>query len=138
MENTERYLQVLSEGELFENSGHLTRFKEFLECFGNQPFFTKGLCKCMYLAAWDEEHFAILLEVLNDMALGKEPDTEDMRFQGEILAEEQEDGEYYVYQLSNAFLDNRQFYMNEANHIQPEFAYIINRALEAARRIDQV
>lgn len=138
MSTKEAYLQVLDEGELFENSGHRTRLKELLDCYGDQPFFTKGLCKCMYLSAWDEEHFAVMLETLTDMALCREQDTEDMRLQGEFLASEQEDGQYYVYQLSNAFLDNREFHMPENSHIQPEYAYIINRALEAAKRIDQV
>ena len=46
-----------------------------------------------------------MLEMLTDLSLGKEATTDDMRENGDVLADKQEDGEYYVYQLSNAFLD---------------------------------
>ena len=40
---------ALDEEKLFENSEHRTRFLELMDCYGGYPFFTKGLCKCMYL-----------------------------------------------------------------------------------------
>lgn len=135
---SEKYLEAMDREKLFENSEHRTRFKELLDCFSEYPFFTNRLCKCMYLSAWDNEHFAIMLQTLNDMVIGKERDTEDMRFQGELLAEEHVDGEYYVYQLSNAFLDGRKFLPVEYLHAQPEFRYIIERALKAEEVIDRV
>ena len=138
MGTTEKYLGALDQADLFENSAHRTRFKELMDCYSGYPFFTKGLCKCMYMSAWDDEHFAIMLQTLNDMALGKERDTEDMRFQGELLAEEHRDGEYYAYQLSNAFLDGRKFQPVEYMHAAPEFRYIIERSLAAEKGIDQV
>ena len=55
---------ALEEEKLFETYGHRNRFMELLDCFDDQPFFSPGLCKCMYLSAWDEEHFAIMLETL--------------------------------------------------------------------------
>ena len=82
MSKSELYLVALDQSGLFEDSGHRTRFKELMDCYGHYPFFTKGLCKCMYLSAWDEEHFATILEVLSDLAIGKERDTEEMRIQG--------------------------------------------------------
>lgn len=129
---------ALSAEKLFENSGHRTRFKELLDCYGDYPFFTKGLCKCMYLSSWDEEHFHIMLETLMEMSLGKDRNTGDMRIKGDILAEEQTDGEYYVYQLSNSFLDNSDFQLDRNAHIQPEILYIICRAKRAAEIIDSV
>lgn len=59
-----------------------------------------------------------------------------MRMQGERLAEEQTGGEYYVFQLSNAFLDGREFCLEEDTAIDPEHRYIIGQALLAAERID--
>lgn len=127
------------EGEnLFESSGHLTRFKELLDCYSQYPFFSKGLCKCMYMSAWDEEHFAIMLQILMEMALGKEKDTEEMRLQGDSLAEENEGGEYYMYQLSNAFLDGREFRLEEGVQLETRYRYILERVLEAARVIDSL
>lgn len=133
----DNYFSILDTGNMFEDSGHRTRFKELLDCYGDFPFFSKGLCKCMYLSAWDEEHFCIMLEILTDLSLGRETSTREMRVKGEALAEERHDAEYYVYQLSNAFLDNAPYRLPEAAEIPPEILRIISRALEAAELIDQ-
>lgn len=134
----DRCFLYLNEEKLFEDSDHRTRFWELLDCYGEQPFFTKGLCKCMYLSAWDEEHFAIMLETLTSMSLGCETDTGDMRIQGDTLAEIQPDAEYYVYQLSNAFLDDKPFSLPDSARLEPEQRHIIEQALKAASVIDNV
>ncbi|NBH72906.1 hypothetical protein D3Z51_12895 [Clostridiaceae bacterium] len=133
----ERCISLLDEGRMFEDSGHRTRFKELLDCYGDYPFFSGGLCKCMYLSAWDEVHFAVMLEVLTEMALGKERDTREMRMQGEILAGECAGGEYYVFRLSNAFLDGKEFLLEEDARMEPEYEYIIRRALQAGALIER-
>ena len=127
----------LDDEKLFESSGHRTRFFELLDCYGDYPFFTKGLCKCMYLSAWDEEHFAIMLETLTSMSLGRETDTDDMRIQGDTLAEVQPDEEYYVMQLANAFLDDKPFILPDNARIDPEQLHIIEQALKASQVIDR-
>ena len=134
----DRVFLRLDEEKLFEDSGHRTRFWELLDCYADYPFFTKGLCKCTYLSAWDEEHFAIMLETLTSMCLGQETNTEDMRIQGDSVAEVQPDAEYYVYQLSNAFLDERPFILPEEASIEPMQRHIIEQALKAARVIDKI
>lgn len=134
----DRCFLSLDEEKLFENSGHRTRFWELLDCYGEYPFFTKGLCKCMYLSAWDEEHFAIMLETLTSMSLGRETDTDDMRIQGDTLAEVQPDAEFYVYQLSNAFLDNKPFLLPDDARLEAEQRRIIEQALKAAKVIDHI
>ena len=134
----DRYFSILDQGNMFQDSGHRTRFKELLDCYADFPFFTKGLCKCMYLSAWDDEHFCILLEILTDMSLGRETNTREMRVKGEALAEEQHNAEYYVYQLSNAFLDNASYHLPEGAKIPPEIRHISSCALQAAELIDQV
>ena len=131
-------ITALAEAKLFESHEHRTRFKELMDCYSDYPFFTRGLCKCMYLSAWDEEHFCIMLETLTNMSLGKETNTEDMRIQGDILAEQEPDSGYYVFQLSNAFLDNVPFHLPEDAHIDPPTMYIIRQALLASEVIDSV
>ena len=143
MSKSEMYVAALEENGLFETPGHRTRFKELMDCYGDYPFFSKGLCKCMYLSAWDEEHFAIILQILSDLAIGRERNTQEMRIQGDALARDASeqtgrDGDYYVYQLSNAFLDNQEFIMQKDVKISPEYQYIMKRALEAERVIDKV
>ena len=134
----ENCLAALDAAKLFENSGHRTRFKELMDCYSNYPFFTKGLCKCMYLSAWDDEHFAGMLETLMDMSLGREQDTKDMQVKGDALAEERNDGEYYVYLLSGAFLEDKPYILPEDADIPQEIRYIIDRAIRASAVIDEV
>ena len=143
MSKSEMYVAALDENGLFETPGHRTRFKELMDCYGDYPFFSKGLCKCMYLSAWDEEHFAIILQILSDLAIGRERNTQEMRIQGDALARDASeqtgrDGDYYVYQLSNDFLDNQEFIMPKDVKLSLEYEYIMKRALEAEKVIDKV
>lgn len=92
----------------------------------------------MYLSAWDEEHFCILLGTLADMTAGREQNTDEMRSKGECIAEEQGSDEYYAYELSVSFLDGRHFHLDDSVELSPEMRHIISRALKAAEIIDQV
>lgn len=134
----ENCLNALTRAGLFESSGHKTRFSELLECFSGKPFFTKGLCKCMYLSAWDEEHFAILLEMLSFMSVGRDEDTKEMSLVGDSLAEEQENDESYIYRLSISYLENTPFQLDENVQLSKRTAYVISRAQQAAAVIEQV
>ena len=81
----EKYLYSrLQKAGLFQDSHHLSRFKELVDCYRSYPFFTKGLCKCMYLSAWDEEHFCIMLETLAELTLGRERNTSENEKQGRL------------------------------------------------------
>ena len=128
----------LDEEGLFDSSGHKTRFKELLDCYSGYPFFSKGLCKCMYLSAWDEAHFCVILEMLSIMSLGHDKDTEEMRDNGEVLVSEQTTDEYYVYMLSNAFLDNTAYRLPDNAEIRESTRHIIFQALRAAEVIDSI
>lgn len=92
----------------------------------------------MYLSAWDEEHFCILLETLSQMSLGKEKNTGEMRQQGDVLAEEQTGPEYYVYQLSIAFLEDQPFHLEETAAVDASTLHIIEQAQKAAEIIDHI
>ena len=134
----ENCLKMLSKAGLFENPDHKSRFHELINCFSDKPFFTKGLCKCMYLSAWDEEHFATLLEMLSYMSLGKDEDTREMSIVGDSLAEEQENDESYIYRLSISYLENTEFHLEENVQLSERTAYVIGRAQQAAAVIDQI
>lgn len=134
----QKVYSALNAEKMFENTGHSSRFRELVECFSEYPFFTRGLCKCIYLSAWDEEHFCIMLETLTDLSLGQEINTKEMRIKGDALAEEQIDSQYYVYLLSNAFLDDVPFQPDPASVISDDIRYIIRRALQAAEIIDSL
>lgn len=92
----------------------------------------------MYLSAWDEEHFAILLEMLSFMSLGKDKDTREMSVVGDSLAEEQGNDESYIYRLSISYLENTEFFLDEGVKLSERTAYVISRAQQAAAIIDQI
>ena len=39
----DNYFSILDTGNMFEDSGHRTRFKELLDCYGDFPFFFKRI-----------------------------------------------------------------------------------------------
>lgn len=128
---------ALDEEKLFENSEHRTRFLELMDCYGGYPFFTKGLCKCMYLSAWDEEHFAILLETLMRMSLGREQNTEDMEANGEALAREEDGDEQKMYLLSCEFLEGKPCSI-DLDTVSANTTYVMKQALKAAEIIEKL
>ena len=139
MDWREKCFTALKNEKMFEDSGHQTRFRELMDCYSRQPFFTKGLAKCVYLSSWDEEHFLIMLETLTDLSLGKETSTKEMSIKGDALAEEQMDDEYYVYQLSLAFLDGEPYsFPDPSVPVSDEIRYIISRALQTSEIIDRL
>lgn len=137
MEWKEKCFAALDAEKMFENSQHRTRFKELMDCFSGYPFFNKGVCKCVYLSAWDEKHFCIMLETLTEMSLGREKNTKEMSVKGDALAEEQNDGEYYVYQLSLSLLNDQPFKLDTTSNVPADIRYIIRRALKASEIIEE-
>lgn len=83
-----------------------------------------------------------MLEMLTSMALGEEHDTEDMKFQGDVIADEKIDehayGEAYVFKLSGMFLEGEQGVPEGREKLSAEYEYIVSRALEASRVIDHL
>ena len=131
-------IKDLESQSLFQNSLHLTRMKELLDCFSDKPFFNKGICKCMYLSAWDDEHFAIILEMLNVIALGKHQDTVDMEAQGDAYIEESDELQSPLYQLSQSFLTGLPYEGAPLDKLPEGTRYIMECALKAADVIDRI
>ena len=132
--------QKLSEQQLFQDEAHRSRFKELLDCYASAPFFTHGRCKCMYMSCWDDEHFCIMLEMLNQLSLQHNMGLNDMYENGELMAEEkQESGSYedQVMKLSCAFLMDEPF-SPDALHkdYDPVGRRFIMESLKAAAVID--
>ena len=71
MKWSEKCIMELTHRNLFENDDHRARFRDLLDCYCDAPFFSKGLCKCMYLSSWDQKQFTQILDVLNEMILDR-------------------------------------------------------------------
>ena len=138
MDWNEKCLMELTHRNLFEDSDHRMRFRDLLNCYFKAPFFTKGLCKCMYLSSWDDEHFAVMLEILNQMTLEGDKNLRMMKDQGEVLEQQLEGYEAEVFRLSNAFLNDRPYTPPDLGVMDPEGAHIIRQALRAAEYIDEL
>lgn len=126
---------------LFENEAHQSRFKELLDCYADASFFSPGLCKCMYLSCWDDEHFAIMLDMLNQLKLKAHMTLSDMNENGKLMAEEMPTGDYeaMVMQLSCDFLSGTPFDLTALpKDFDPNGRHIIEQALKAAAVIDSI
>lgn len=132
-----RCLRELEIKGLFETPEHRSRFSELLNCYCNYPFFNKGLCKCMYLSSWDMEHFIVMLDILNDMTIGKNHNLQLMEDNGKVLENMSDGYDRYIFQLAGAFLTSQDFQMPYVP-IAKEGQHIIQRALEAAEVIETV
>ena len=130
-------IAALSRAGLFEDDAHQSRFGELMNCFEDYPFFNRGLCKCMYLSAMDDEHFLVMLEVLNAMALDKSRDTQFMSDQREELEEAWNTDDQIIVRLSDAWLNNRTYEV-PFDRMTNAGAYIIHRGFEAAEIIDEL
>ncbi len=135
---SEEVTNVLERNGLFENEEHRERFREAVDCYENCSFFTSGLCKCLYLASWDMDHFALILETLNGLVARREKTLKDMRIAGEQMVDEMEGGERYVMQLSVAFLNNESYELEDSINVTADIQHIIYQALKAAKLIDEV
>ena len=67
MKWNEKCILELTHHNLFESTEHRSRFVDLLSCYWESPFFSKGLCKCMYLAAWTDDTFNEFLEGLKNL-----------------------------------------------------------------------
>lgn len=134
----EKCLMELTHHNLFEDNAHRLRFRDLLSCYFTAPFFTKGLCKCMYLSSWDEEHFAVMLDMLNEMTLECARNLRMMKDQGEIMELHLSGYEAEVFRLSNAFINDTPYVMPDLGIMDPEGAHIIRQALKAGEYIDEL
>ncbi len=142
---SDKCMLELTHRNLFEDDSHRARLKDLLDCYYSAPFFTKGLCKCMYLSAWDNTHFAMLLDILNAMTLERSSRLDSMNDNGLVLEKNAEakgdEGEAAIMKLSLNFSAGIPFdrsVLDDLEITDPESAYMIKRSLLAAQCIDDL
>lgn len=145
MKWSEKCIMELTHRNLFEDDDHRARFRDLLDCYSSAPFFTKGLCKCMYLSAWDAAHFAVMLDALNEMVLDGDNNLDLMKDNGIVMEQSAEgNGDIAsasIIELSNAFVNDQPYdrsHLSDLEVNEPEAAYTIKRGLLAARCIDDL
>lgn len=116
MEWIDSCIKELRKENLFQSREHEELFRDTVNCYEKKPFFTAGLCKCIYSASWDMEHFTVFLDPINTMVLRGDKNLDYMKELGRVLAEEGEEQslrEMYMYLLAESFLENETFILPE-------------------------
>ena len=134
----EKCLLELTHHNMFETTDHRNRFRDLLNCYYTAPFFTKGLCKCLYLSAWDDEHFMQMLDILNHLTIEGARDLRSMSDNGEVMASRLSGTEAEVYALSNSFITGSNYTQPDFTLMDSEGAHIIRQALLASMYIDDL
>ncbi len=145
MKWSEKCMMELTHRNLFEDDEHRARFRDLLDCYSDTLFFTKGLCKCMYLGAWDAMHIAQMLDILNETIIERDNRLKLMKDNGLVL-EQAAEGEgdttgAAILALSNCFVNDTPYDRSQLDTLEvedPEAAYIIKRSLQASQCIDDL
>lgn len=145
MKWSEKCMLEFTHRNLFEDDEHRARFKDLLDCYCSAPFFSKGLCKCMYLSAWDDAHFTVMLDVLNEMVLERDDHLGLMKDNGIVMEQQAEGGgdigSAAIIEASVDFLNDIPYDRSRLRTLEiedPDAAYIIKRGLLAAQCIDDL
>ncbi|HCI73439.1 MAG TPA: hypothetical protein DHV42_02730 [Lachnospiraceae bacterium] len=145
MKWSEKCMLEFTHRNLFEDDEHRARFKDLLDCYCSAPFFSKGLCKCMYLSAWDDAHFTVMLDVLNEMVLERDDHLGLMKDNGIVMEQQAEGGgdigSAAIIEASVDFLNDIPYDRSRLHTLEiedPDAAYIIKRGLLAAQCIDDL
>ena len=82
----EKCIPALLEQRVFLSPQHFSRFETAFSFLRHQYFFTKGVCKCAILAAWDPKHFKIFMDSMQEMVEKKVKDSSCMITQGKLYS----------------------------------------------------
>ena len=134
----EKCLLELTHHNMFEDTDHRLRFRDLTGCYYKAPFFSRGLCKCMYLASFDQTHFEEILDALNELTIDGAKTPKPMSERGAVLADQSDGPDKEIYCLSNSFLNNTHYTLPDLTLLDPDVAHIIRRSLLASQYIDDL
>ena len=136
----EQCLRSLMDAKLFLSAAHMERFKEAWKVLKKQPFCTKGMCKVLFLSAWDQEHYQFFKDTMEEMIARNETDTTYMLEKEKIAFENTALSEREMCKLAVAFLEEEgktpgeQCLLKLAHH----WVGIADNTLEMARLFDSM
>ena len=134
----EKCVLELSHHNLFESTEQRSRFRVLVNCYYRYPFFTKGLCKCMYMASWDDIHFYEILPMLNDMTIEKTNAIRLMTDWGQKQLRQLSGFDAEAYRLSTSFLTGTYYKLPDFSVMDADDAHIIRQTLLASVLIDEL
>lgn len=129
---------------LYNDDKHRQLFHEITTCYCDKAFFTPGLVKCMYMASWDDEHFAQLLAQLMEMSFERRSEAlSGMAENGALMAEESvlfsNSTDACLYKLSCSFIEDEPFDVSSVpEDLDSRGQQVLNLSLKAAAIIDRI
>lgn len=97
-------VEEIAKHRCFVSALHKKRFIEMVDMVQNEPFFTREICKCMFLAAWERKYTdnlkALFQEMIDNDVTSSEPLIKRAK-QVRISPNEVE-----IYKLELEFLEN--------------------------------
>lgn len=131
---------TLTSAHIFLSHSHLARFASAFHTLKQQPFVSKGLCKCAFLSAWDQQHFDIFMDMVEQMIANNETNLDRMILAGEEHIRNAKSNEKILYSLSQEFLLHPDSTPSESFILELSSAWIPigDSTLEASYIIDQL
>lgn len=131
---------ALTSAHIFLSHSHLSRFVQAFQVLKQQPFVTKGLCKCAFLSAWDQEHFDVFMDMVNELITNNDTNLDRMIQAGKEYIRNSKSNEKILYTLAHEFLLYPDQTPSESFILELSSAWIAigDSTLEASYIIDQL
>lgn len=97
-------VEKIANQRCFVSAMHKKRFIEMFNMVQNEPFFTKEICKCLFLAAWERSYTNDMEKLLQELIDEKVMDAKGL--QGRRNFRSVTPNEKEIAKLANEFLDH--------------------------------
>ena len=140
MSLADKVVYELRTRHLFLSSMHYEHFMMLIDRVKDEPFFCRELCKCAFLAAWDQNHAIIFDQTMTELCNRKATSLQPMLEKGEALLPKLPHSEKALFQMSCDFIKYPGQTPDESVLLTLTNAWvsIADNALEASRVIDHL
>jgi len=131
---------ALIDSRIFLSHQHITRFQDAFKLIKNQPFINKGLVKCLFLSAWDQEHFNVFMDVIHQLIQNNDTNLDGMIEIGQDYVQRSKASEKLFYAMAVEFLLHPDQTPSESLMLKMSASWIgiADSTLEASYIIDKL
>lgn len=97
-------IPALKSHHLFLSPVHFQRFTQLFNYLRDRAFFNKGLCKCIFLASWDQERYNSFMETMEELIARDAQDLSYMAEKGKAKLPRSSGNEKTLYKMSMEFI----------------------------------
>lgn len=134
----EQITYTLRSHKLFLSGLHYGQFNMLLDRVKDEPFFCKELCKCAFLASWDQAHAIYFDNTMTELCDVHATDLSPMLQKGKEALKALSQSERIIFQMSCDFVEHPGETPDDSVLLKLSSAWvsIADNALEASRLID--